>query len=124
MHIYTFTYLGSEGACISEGKEVSIEAEPEFANRQKRFVMKPPQICKEGTKKTVWINFAEICTMYIDVLDFCLLNNSMHRETDHVLAYVFAELGTHGSLDGSQRLVIRGSYQPKQIENIIRKYIS
>eukprot|EP01106_Pelomyxa_sp_JSP_P017602 TRINITY_DN732_c0_g1_i8.p2 TRINITY_DN732_c0_g1~~TRINITY_DN732_c0_g1_i8.p2 ORF type:complete len:132 (+),score=38.52 TRINITY_DN732_c0_g1_i8:242-637(+) len=72
--------------------------------------MKPPQVCKEGTKKTVWINFDEMCSM-------------MRRKPDHVLAYVFAELGTHGSLDGSQRLVIRGRYQPKQIENIIRKYI-
>eukprot|EP01105_Mastigella_eilhardi_P006573 TRINITY_DN18102_c0_g1_i1.p1 TRINITY_DN18102_c0_g1~~TRINITY_DN18102_c0_g1_i1.p1 ORF type:complete len:292 (+),score=107.62 TRINITY_DN18102_c0_g1_i1:26-877(+) len=83
---------------------------PEYGTRHKRFAMKPPQVCREGTKKSVWINFAEMC-------------NIMHRKTEHVMAYVFAELGTHGSLDGSQRLVIRGRYQPKQIETITRNYI-
>jgi translation initiation factor 2 subunit 2 len=47
----------------------------------------------------------------------------MRRNPDHVLAFIFAELGTEGSIDGSQRLLIRGRFQPQQIENIIRRYI-
>jgi translation initiation factor 2 subunit 2 len=73
--------------------------------------IKPPQVAREGTKKTVWTNFTAMC-------------KSMNREEDHVLAYVFAELGTHGSLDGTKRLVIKGRFQPKQMENVIRHYIS
>ena len=34
-----------------------------------------------------------------------------------------AELGTEGSIDGNQRLVIRGKYVPKYIESLLRKYI-
>jgi len=83
---------------------------PELA-KTKRYVMKPPQVCREGTKKTVWINFAEICSI-------------MRRKPDHVLNYVLAELGTNGSVDGSQRLVIKGRFQPKGLENVLRHYIS
>ena len=34
-----------------------------------------------------------------------------------------AELGTEGSIDGTQRLVIRGKFVPKYIESLLRKYI-
>lgn len=48
---------------------------------------------------------------------------SLHRQTDHVVQFLFAELGTNGSVDGSQRLVIKGRFQQKQIENVLRRYI-
>ena len=35
-----------------------------------------------------------------------------------------AELGTSGSIDGQQRLVLKGRFTPKGVENIIRRYIS
>jgi len=47
----------------------------------------------------------------------------MHRQQDHVIQFLFAELGTSGSVDGNQRLVIKGRFQPKQIENVLRRYI-
>lgn len=34
-----------------------------------------------------------------------------------------AELGTEGSIDGNQRLMIRGKYLPKYIESLLRKYV-
>jgi len=48
----------------------------------------------------------------------------MHRQPDHVIQYLFAELGTSGSIDGNQRLVIKGRFQQKQIENVLKRYIS
>jgi translation initiation factor 2 subunit 2 len=36
---------------------------------------------------------------------------------------MFAEMGTTGSVDGSARLVIRGRFQQKQIEHVLRRYI-
>jgi translation initiation factor 2 subunit 2 len=48
----------------------------------------------------------------------------MNRAPDHVLAFVLAEVGSTGSIDGSGRLVIRGKFQPKHIETILRHYIS
>ena len=84
---------------------------PDLAGGRKKYQMKPPRVCREGTKKTVWVNFPEMC-------------RSMHRPGDHVLQYVLAELGAQGSVDGAGRLVIRGRFQPKQIENVVRHYIT
>ena len=77
---------------------------------KKRRTMKPPTLTRVGTKKTLWVNFQEICTM-------------MQRQPEHVFQFFMAELGTEGSIDGSQRLVIRGKYVPKYIESLLRKYI-
>ena len=49
--------------------------------------------------------------------------SSLGRSTDHVQAFALAELGTSGSLDGSYRLVIKGRFNPKQIESVIKHYI-
>ena len=46
----------------------------------------------------------------------------MKRSPDHVLSFFLAELGTTGSIDGSDRLLVRGKYQPKYIESLLRKY--
>ena len=75
---------------------------PELSEKR-RHTMKPPQLMRVGTKKTLWVNFQEICKM-------------MHRSPEHVFQFFMAELGTEGSIDGTQRLVIRGKYVPKYIE--------
>ncbi len=63
-----------------------------------------------GTTRTAWTNFNEICV-------------GMKRSPEHVLSFFLAELGTTGSIDGSHRLLMRGKYQPKYIESLLRKYI-
>jgi translation initiation factor 2 subunit 2 len=40
------------------------------------------------------------------------------------MAFSLTELGTSGSVDGSFRLVIKGRFTPKQIESVIKHYIS
>lgn len=77
----------------------------------KSFKIPPPQCMREGNRKTVFANIADIC-------------KRMKRTEDHLTAYLFAELGTSGSVDGSRRLVIKGRFQQKQIEGMVRKYIS
>jgi len=77
---------------------------------KRRNTMKPPQLSRVGTKKTLWTNFQEICKM-------------MHRNPEHVFQFMMAELGTEGSIDGNLRLVIRGKFVPKYIESLLRKYI-
>lgn len=49
---------------------------------------------------------------------------SMHRQPDHVMTFLLAELGTSGSLDGQQRLVVKGRFAPKNFEGILRRYVS
>jgi len=71
----------------------------------------PPQCLREGNKKTIFANLPEIC-------------RRMKRSEEHVTQFLFAELGTYGSTDGSRRLVIKGKFLQKQIENVLRRYIS
>ncbi|KAH8479938.1 hypothetical protein H0E87_030226 [Populus deltoides] len=87
------------------------ENNPELAGDRRRTVMRPPQVLREGTKKTVFVNFMDLC-------------RTMHRQADHVMAFLLAELGTSGSLDGQQRLVVKGRFAPKNFEGILRRYIS
>ncbi|OWK03068.1 hypothetical protein Celaphus_00007905, partial [Cervus elaphus hippelaphus] len=64
----------------------------------------------DGTKKTSFVNFTDICKL-------------LHRQPKHLLAFLLAELGTSGSIDGNNQLVIKGRFQQKQIENVLRRYI-
>lgn len=87
------------------------EKNPEMiAGDKKKFVMRPPQVLRVGTRKTSFANFADICRL-------------LHRQPKHVLAFLLAELGTSGSVDGHNQLLIRGKYTQKQIENVLRRYI-
>ena len=58
--------------------------------------------------------------MFANVGDIC---KRMHRSPEHVIQFMFAEMGTNGSVDGSGRLVIKGRFQQKQVENVLRRYI-
>src|SRR5271170_5940721 len=72
------------------------------------------QAVLEATKSlllSIFANLAYIC-------------KRMKRTDEHVTSYLFAELGTSGSVDGSRRLVIKGRFLQKQIENVLRRYIS
>lgn len=87
------------------------ENNPELAGDRRRTVMRPPQVMREGTKKTVFANFTDLC-------------KTMHRQPEHVMTFLLAELGTNGSLDGQQRLVVKGRFAPKNFEGILRRYVN
>ncbi|VAH90671.1 unnamed protein product [Triticum turgidum subsp. durum] len=87
------------------------ENNPDLAGDRRRTVMRPPQVLREGTKKTVFVNFMDLC-------------KTMHRQPEHVMMFLLAEMGTSGSLDGQQRLVIKGRFAPKNFEAILRRYMS
>ncbi|KAK8069571.1 domain found in IF2B/IF5-domain-containing protein [Apiospora phragmitis] len=76
----------------------------------KNYKIPPPQCMREGNKKTIFGNLPDIC-------------KRMKRSEEHVTSYLFAELGTSGSTAGAGQLVIKGRFQQKQIENVLRKYI-
>ena len=84
---------------------------PELAGDRRKFLMKPPQVVREGSKRVVFINFGDIC-------------KTMNRSIDHVNAFMLAEMGTTGSIDASNRMVIKGRFPPKAIEQIIRRYVA
>merc|ERR1712168_813083 len=80
------------------------------AGEKKKFVMRPPQVVRVGSKKTAFADFSEIAKM-------------LHRQPKHLLAFLFAELGTSGAIDGSNQLIMKGRFQQKHIENVLRRYI-
>lgn len=86
------------------------EKNPEIAGERKKLVMRPPQVLRVGTKKSSFANFIDIC-------------KSVHRQPKHVQAFLLAELGTSGSVDANNQLIIKGRFQQKQIESVLKKYI-
>lgn len=64
-----------------------------------------------GSTRSAWTNFKDICV-------------SLKRSPEHILSFYLAELGTTGAIDGSDRLMLKGKFQPKYIESLLRKYIT
>jgi translation initiation factor 2 subunit 2 len=85
------------------------EKNPELLGA-KKFTMIPPQVAREGSKKTVFVNFKDMC-------------KKMHRTMEHVMSYFNAELGVPCSLDPEGKLTFKGRFTPKQIESVVRKYM-
>ena len=67
------------------------EKNPALGEKAKTII-KPPQVLREGTKKTVFANLMEIC------------NAISTERTRH--AVLVGRVGTSGTLDGQQRLVL------------------
>jgi translation initiation factor 2 subunit 2 len=86
------------------------EKNPDLGGEKKKFVMKPPQVARAGSKKTAFTNYSEICKL-------------LKRQPKHVLQFLLAELGTTGSIDGNQCLIVKGRFQQKHFESVLRKYI-
>merc|ERR1739848_722719 len=98
---------------------MGIEAKNPTLGTRERYVLKPPQVVRVGSKKVGWVNFSEICAM-------------MKRPVEHVVQFVLAEFGTEGSVSGAAtsrsegsdgQLILKGRYLPKHCESLLRKYI-
>lgn len=83
---------------------------PDLAGDRRKFTIIPPIIGREGSKKTAFTNIAELC-------------RRMRRPIEHVTSFLLTEMGTTGSMDGNQRLIIKGRFQQLQVENLLRRYI-
>lgn len=85
---------------------------PELAGDRSgpKFRIPPPVVQREGSKKTMFANVQEIAMV-------------LQRSPEHLIQYLFAELGTTGSIDGEKRLILKGKFQPKQMESVLRRYI-
>ncbi|TRM62155.1 domain found in IF2B/IF5-domain-containing protein [Schizophyllum amplum] len=107
-----FAQAGGGGAPSVEagaGDEPWLKSDRDYTYPE-RYTIAPPSIHREGNKKSIFANVTDIC-------------KRMHRQPEHVIQFLFAEMGTTGSVDGAGRLVIKGRFQQKQIENVLRRYI-
>ena len=74
-----------------------------------KFIIKMPIVQRLGAKKTGWINFIE-----------CAKN--LNRESEHLKCFILSELSTEASIDGNGYLLLRGIFNQKTIESLLRKY--
>ncbi|GMM34478.1 translation initiation factor eIF2 subunit beta [Saccharomycopsis crataegensis] len=84
---------------------------PELAGERSGVRLKiPPPIVAREPKKTIFSNVKDI-------------SQKLQRDPEHVIQYLFAELGTSGSIDGKEQLIIKGKFMQKQLEYVLKKYI-
>eukprot|EP00056_Hartaetosiga_gracilis_P017456 m.7312 g.7312 ORF g.7312 m.7312 type:complete len:312 (-) comp5718_c0_seq1:52-987(-) len=90
--------------------EIIKDSRPKGNDETEKIVIVPPNIARMGVKKTGFSNFVQVCKM-------------LHRDRDHVLSFLHAELGTTSSMDQQECLILKGRYQQRDIERVLRAYI-
>jgi translation initiation factor 2 subunit 2 len=69
-----------------------------------------PIINRVGTSRSVWVNFSNVYT-------------SLNRPQDHLFQFILSELGVEGSLGGESQFLLKGRYNNKHIETLLKKYV-
>uniref|UniRef100_A0A7S3E8X0 Translation initiation factor IF2/IF5 domain-containing protein n=2 Tax=Rhodosorus marinus TaxID=101924 RepID=A0A7S3E8X0_9RHOD len=88
---------------LLHGKHAGVETKKTFRSR-------PPVVKKESNKKSLLVNFTDICKGY-------------RRQPEHLRAYLCAELGSTGSLQSNGSLVMKGNFNEAGIESVLKRYI-
>merc|ERR1719313_268217 len=83
----------------------------DLTTEQNKTVVCAPKVVPEGRKKTIFINFRELC-------------DNMKRNYDHVSKFISNELGANVSLDTNMCMIVKGRFLAKTFENVIRRYIT
>lgn len=104
---YTYAELINRAFQFLHGKNPALAS---GGSRRKKVSLQLPQVAREGTKKTVFINFGSIC-------------KSIHRQQDHLLQYMSAELGTTGNIQIGGGLVMKGRFGAEGIANVLKRYM-
>ena len=84
------------------------EKNPSLAMRKRQVI--PPPILSSMGKKTMWANFA-------------VISGILKRSVDHIQSYINYEMSTESSIDGNMKLIIKGKFNSKNIETVLKKYI-
>lgn len=69
-----------------------------------------PQLMRVGGHKTLWVNFTAMCQL-------------IQRSREHVREFYVRELGKATWMDEDGRLMIRGRYVPKYMNELWHKYL-
>ncbi|KNC55256.1 EIF2S2 protein [Thecamonas trahens ATCC 50062] len=99
------------GTLLSRAFATMRKLNPNIESGNKQLQLEAPVLMRVGTKKTGFVNMLSIC-------------ESINRSPQHVLSFMLAELGTTGTFSGNGRLTIKGRFQVKHIENVLRRYIT
>eukprot|EP00826_Nyctotherus_ovalis_P035424 TRINITY_DN3043_c0_g1_i13.p1 TRINITY_DN3043_c0_g1~~TRINITY_DN3043_c0_g1_i13.p1 ORF type:complete len:193 (+),score=46.45 TRINITY_DN3043_c0_g1_i13:111-689(+) len=80
-------------------------------NVRKKVLIKPPDVQRLTGRRSAWINFEDTC-------------KTLDRKQEHLLQYISTELNMDSSLNSEKQLIMRGRVTNKQIESVLKKYIS
>jgi translation initiation factor 2 subunit 2 len=69
-----------------------------------------PVINRVGSSRSAWTNFGEVCS-------------GLNRSTEHLYQFILAELGVQGSLGAENQFLLKGRYNNKHIESVLKKYV-
>merc|ERR1739838_1278186 len=75
-----------------------------------KLTMRPPSLARVGTKKICFTNFRETAL-------------ALKRKEEHLMCFIFAELGTTGNQDAGGQLILKGKFNAKMMEKVLRTYI-
>lgn len=70
---------------------------PTLGGHYRKNVINPPDIQRDGVRKSVFNNFQRIC-------------QQLKRDPTHFMSYLLAELSTTGNFDAEGKLIIRGRF--------------
>lgn len=85
------------------------EDRPSLTNKKKKVVIPLAEVVRAG-KRSIWANFSITCSI-------------LRRPPEHVSAFIASELSAEISINGQTQLVIKGKFNNKQIESVVKKYI-
>lgn len=72
-----------------------------------KFNTEPPKMARIGTKKVAFINFGAIADHF-------------NRKEQHLKEFILAELGTTGNTDEKRQLVLKGRFQSRNMQEIVK----
>ncbi|XP_062610947.1 eukaryotic translation initiation factor 2 subunit 2-like isoform X2 [Saccostrea cucullata] len=95
---------------LSEGDYQYEEEHPNLWEQQ-NSKMRIPAVCAvKEAKKTVLLNFTDIC-------------KAIHRPPKHVLDFLFSECATSGSVDIKNRVCLKGNFKPSGLQKVVTNYV-
>jgi len=83
---------------------------PSGLGAPQKLTMRPPSLARVGTKKICFTNFRETAL-------------ALKRKEEHLMCFIFAELGTTGNQDAGGQLILKGKFNAKMMEKVLRTYI-
>lgn len=75
-----------------------------------KLIIPIPKVFREGSKKTVYKNFLDT-------------TEKLNRDKDHLISFICNELRTYASIQEGGGLAIKGRFNEKDIQKIMRIYI-
>ncbi len=79
-------------------------------NENKNIILEPIKVVREGMR-TVFLNFDVECKI-------------LNRDRNHMFKFILVELGTTGSLNGTNQMIIKGKFNTEEVKTIFLKYVN